>query len=333
MNSENRGRPYLLLLTAVIWGTGFIAQRAGGDSVPAFTFTAMRSFIGALVLLPVIKIMSRRGNDRKPAAGKNNHAETCQAAPAKKDAERRKGSRKTLLKGGLACGFFLFAASNLQQYGIRLGSTAGNAGFITACYILIVPILGIFLKRRCGWNVWISVAAALAGLYLLCTDGPFVIQKEDGFLFACAFVFALHILCIDHFTARCDGVKMAALQFLFCGIFSLAAASVTDFGPGSGRFAELMHSIVSTDAWFCILYAGAVSSGIGYTLQIVGQKNVNPTVASLLLSLESVFSVLFGWLILSERMTGRELAGCGIIFAAVVFAQLNIKVRRKSIVG
>lgn len=301
MNNDTKGRPYLLLLTAMIWGTGFIAQSAGGDNVPAFTFTALRNFIGALVLLPVIRITDRRSHG-KPV----------------------KGSGKTLLAGGLACGFFLFAASNLQQYGIELGSTAGNAGFITACYILIVPILGIFLKRPCGWNIWVAVAAALAGLYLLCIDGPFVIQREDIFLFACAFVFALHILCIDYFTSRTDGVKMAGLQFLFCGILSFAAAVFIDYGSEFGRFLDLMHSIVSTDAWFCILYAGAVSSGIGYTLQIVGQKNVNPTIASLLLSLESVFSVIFGWLLLSERMNGRELLGCGIIFAAVIFAQLNI---------
>lgn len=300
MNRENRGRPYLLLFTAIIWGTGFIAQSAG-SVIPSFTFTALRSLIGALVLVPVIKIMDRH-RDRKPGTG----------------------GRRTLLAGGLACGFFLFTASNLQQYGIELGSTAGNAGFITSCYILIVPILGIFLKRKCGWNVWISVAAALAGLYLLCIDGPFVLQKEDLYLFACAFVFALHILCIDYYTVRTDGVKMAALQFLFCGILSFAAAVFVDYRMEFGRFAALMRSIVSTDAWFCILYAGAVSSGIGYTLQIVGQKNVNPTVASLLMSLESVFSVLFGWLLLSEKMTERELLGCGIIFAAVIFAQLRI---------
>ncbi|MBR3396786.1 MAG: DMT family transporter [Lachnospiraceae bacterium] len=300
MSGEKKGRPWLLLLTAVIWGTGFIAQRAG-SVIPSFTFTALRSLIGALFLVPVIKIMDRH-RDRKPETG----------------------GRKTLLAGGMACGFFLFAASNLQQYGIELGSTAGNAGFITSCYILIVPILGIFLKRKCSWNVWVSVAAALAGLYLLCIDGPFVLRKEDLFLFACAFVFALHILCIDHFTVRTDGVKMAALQFLFCGILSLAATAFIDYRMDFNRFAALMHSIVSTDAWISILYAGAVSSGIGYTLQIVGQKNVNPTVASLLMSLESVFSVLFGWLLLSEKMTNREILGCGILFAAVVFAQLKI---------
>jgi len=300
MSEGKKGRPYLLLLTAVIWGTGFIAQREGGGSVPAFTFTALRSFVGALVLLPVISIMNRHGHR---VQGK---------------------SRKTLLAGGFACGFFLFAASNLQQYGIELGSTAGNAGFITACYILIVPILGLFFKRKCGWNVWVSVAAALVGLYLLCIEGPFVVQKEDLFLFACAFVFALHIMCIDFFTVRTDGVKMAALQFLFCGILSFAASIFTDHGPGFSRSADLMHSIISTEAWFCILYAGAVSSGIGYTLQIVGQKNVDPTIASLLMSMESVFSVLFGWLLLSEKMSARELIGCVILFSAVIFAQLKI---------
>jgi len=327
MNSENRGRPYLLLLTAVIWGTGFIAQSAGGDSVPAFTFTAFRSFIGALVLLPVIMILNRR-------SGRRAESSPGKAADCSTD-NTGTGSTKMLLKGGFACGFFLFAASNLQQYGIQLGSTAGNAGFITACYILIVPIIGIFLKRRCGWNVWVSVAAALIGLYLLCIDGPFAIRKEDGFLFACAFVFALHILCIDHFAVINDGVRMAALQFLFCGALSLAAAAVFDYGCSSGRLAEQMHSIFSTDAWFCILYAGAVSSGIGYTLQMVGQRNVNPAVASLLMSMESVFSVLFGWLLLSERMNSRELAGCAIIFAAVVFAQmdLNGKIRKQTMRG
>ncbi len=304
---ENKGRPYLLLMAAIIWGTGFVAQSAGSENVPTFTFSFMRNIVGAAVLVPVILIM------KKAAVKRGTYVQ-------------RDG--KTLLMGGFFCGLVLFIASNLQQYAFDLGSSAGNAGFITACYILIVPILGLFFKRKCGWNVWISVAAALVGLYFLCIDGEFVISREDMVLFACAFMFAVHILVIDHFSPLVNGVAMSSIQFLVCGILSGIGAFFTDAACQVPAAFEMFNLVFSTDAWLCILYAGAVSSGIGYTLQVVGQKNVNPTVASLLLSLESVFSVVFGWILLSEVMSARELIGCLIVFAAVIFSQLNINIRR-----
>ena len=300
VNRAEKGRPWLLLLTAVIWGTGFVAQSAGSESVPTFTFCFLRNIIAAAALVPVIVLTGK----------------------LQKKGKTEDYDRKDLLQGGIVCGCVLFAASNSQQYAFEAGSTAGNAGFITACYILIVPLLGLFLKRKCGWNIWVSVGIALAGLYFLCIDGPFVLQRADCYLFACAFLFAVHILAVDHFTAKADGLRLSALQFLVCGLLSGLFSVFTDLRT-AGSIAEFSNRVFTSGAWFCILYAGIVSSGAGYTLQVVGQKNVHPTVASLLMSLESVFSVLFGWLLLSERMSSRELAGCALVFAAVIFSQLH----------
>ena len=310
VNNEEKGRPWLLLLTAVIWGTGFVAQSAGSDAVPAFTFTCARNLIGAAVLIPVILLM-RKFSEKK--------------------GRRQNTDRRAMILGGISCGIMLCIAANLQQYAFDIGSSAGNAGFITACYILIVPLLGLFLKRKCGWNVWIAVAVALIGLYFLCIDGEFVIRKEDIYLFACALGFAVHIMVVDHFTGKADGVCISAIQFLTCGILSGICMLVTDLQKAGGM-APLLQTVFTKEALICILYAGAVSSGAGYTLQVVGQKNVNPTVASLLMSLESVFSVLFGWLLLHEKMSGRELSGCMLVFAAVILSQLKISAGSKKVV-
>ena len=224
-----------------------------------------------------------------------------------------------LLAGGVCCGVCLFAASNFQQFGIRY-TTVGKAGFITACYIVIVPVIGIFLKKACGRLLWVSVAMAVVGLYFLCMTETLTIGKGDFLVFICALLFSLHILVIDYFSPRTDGVKMSCIQFFVCGILSGIAM----------LFIEEPHLADIFAAWIPILYAGIMSCGVAYTLQIVGQKGMNPTVASLILSLESCISVLAGWLILGQKLSVRELSGCLIMFGAIILAQLPGKQEKSS---
>ena len=293
----------LLVLTALIWGIAFVAQREGGDAVGPYTFNCIRSLIGAVVLLPVIKLLGRRA--------------------AKQDTQTAADSKQLWL-GGISCGVILFVASTFQQLGMYYGTTAGKAGFLTACYILIVPLLGLFLKKKCGWNIWVSVFVAVIGLYFLCLKDGFTVQLSDGLVLLCAFVFSIHILVIDYFSPQVDGVRMSCIQFLVCGILGIFPFICIDMQHSMVQ-AELVLSALGTwDAWIPILYAGIFSCGVAYTLQIVGQDGVNPTVASLLLSLESVFSVLAGMVILHETMSSREILGCVLVFAAVLFAQLRL---------
>ncbi|MDO4519444.1 MAG: DMT family transporter [Eubacteriales bacterium] len=285
--------PLLLLLTATIWGIAFIAQSVGGDQIGDFTFNFVRNLIGCVVLLPVIYFF--------------DHGNT---TPAPNESERKK-ENKTLLLGGLVCGTFLCLASNFQQVGIRYTSV-GKAGFITACYIVIVPILGLFLKKKCTPFIWVAVVMALIGLYLLCIKDGFSIGKGDILVFICAILFSLQILAVDHFSPKVNGVKLSCLQFLVCGVFSAIMAFIFE--------TPNIHNILH--AWQPVLYAGVMSCGVGYTLQIIAQKGMNPTVASLIMSLESCISVLAGWLLLNQNLSRRELLGCVIMFAAIVLAQL-----------
>lgn len=287
---------FLLLLTAAIWGVAFVAQSVGMDYVGAFTFNAVRCLIGAVVLLPVIYVMNRQ----KPKEFLTQ--------------EEKKASRKTLLMGGISCGIFLCLASNFQQFGIKY-TTVGKAGFITACYIVIVPILGLFLKKKCCSYIWAAVVMAVIGLYLLCITDGFSIGKGDFLVLICAVLFSLHILVIDYFSPKADGVKMSCIQFLVSGVLSGIPALILEHPQISSILA----------AWQPILYAGVMSCGVAYTLQIVGQKDMNPTVASLILSLESCISVLAGWIILGQSLSTREILGCVIMFAAIILAQLPQK--------
>ena len=285
----------LLLLTATIWGVAFVAQSVGMDYVGGFTFNMARSLIGSAVLLPVIWFMGRNSSKK---------AEEAQGS----------SSRKDLLWGGLACGILMCLASNFQQFGIKY-TTVGKAGFITACYIVLVPILGLFLKKKCSPFIWLAVAMSVAGLYLLCITDGFSIGKGDILVLICAVLFSFHILVIDYYSPKVDGVKLSCIQFLVCGILSGSPALI---------FEKPEMSAVLT-AWQPILYAGVMSCGVAYTLQIIGQKNMNPTVASLILSLESCISVLAGWVILGQQLSAREIAGCVIMFAAIILAQLPQK--------
>ena len=283
----------LLLLTAMIWGAAFVAQSVSMDYIGPFTFLCSRSILGGVVLLPVIALMDK-----------------------KKDTDEKEASashKKTLLMGGLACGVALFVASAFQQIGIQ-ETTAGKAGFITAMYMVLVPIAGLFLGKKAGGKVWGAVAVALAGMYLLCFSGGGLgaINRGDLMEMVCALGFTVHILVIDHFSGRVDGVKMSCIQFFVCGILAFFAMILFE-EPN-------VQDILA--AWMPIVYAGLMSSGVGYTLQIVAQKDTDPTVASLLMSLESVFSLVFGWILLHEAMSARELIGCVLMFAAIVWVQL-----------
>lgn len=287
----------LLLLTATIWGVAFVAQSVGMDYIGPFTFNAVRNLIGGLVLIPCIALLKKiSGSGMAEESGKHTPGE----------------QRKMLFVGGISCGVLLFIASNLQQVGIQY-TTVGKAGFITAMYIVLVPILGIFFRKKAGIKVWIAVVMAVVGLYTLCmTDGEFSLQKGDFLVLLCALAFSFHILAIDYFAPKVDGVKMSCIQFFVCALLS---------GICMLLFEEPDMSMI-WQAWVPVLYAGVLSCGVAYTLQIVGQKGMNPTVASLILSLESVISLIAGWLILGQALSGRELSGCVLMFAAIILVQL-----------
>lgn len=292
MKKMSLRNPLLLFLTAVIWGVAFVAQSVGMEYVGPFTFSFTRCMIGGLVLIPCICLLDRlkKGETQEPKTAED---------------------RRTLLAGGICCGAALCTASNLQQFGIKYTSV-GKAGFITAMYIVLVPVMGIFLKKAVGLKVWVSVALAVAGLYFLCITEGFSVSFGDLLVLLCAFVFSVHILVIDYFSPKVDGVRMSCIQFFVCGLLSGVCMLIWEKPD--------LHAVLQ--AWMPILYAGVLSCGVAYTLQIVGQKGMNPTVASLILSLESVVSVLAGWLLLGQKLSTRELSGCVLMFAAIILAQL-----------
>lgn len=294
MNQTNWKNPILLLMTAIIWGVAFVAQSVGMDYIGPFTFNCVRNIIGGIVLIPCIGFLN-----------KWKHKERTVEKAANKE------NKKTLLIGGICCGIALCLATNMQQIGIQY-TTVGKAGFITALYIIIVPIISIFLRKKCGIQVWIGVVIALAGFYLLSVKDGFRLEAADACLLCSAVLFSIHILVIDYFSPKTDGVKMSCIQFFVCGILSGLIMFFTE--------TPALENILA--AWLPILYAGVLSCGVAYTLQIIGQKDFNPTIASLILSLESVFSALAGWVILNQALTGRELLGCILIFGAIILAQI-----------
>ena len=294
----------LLFLTAFIWGTAFVAQSTGGDLLGPFTFNGIRNFIAVLALFPVIRLLDRLGfSSKKPETEKE---------------------KKTLLKAGLCCGAALFTASSLQQLGLFMGVTTGKAGFLTACYILIVPILGIFLGKKCGLNIWIGVMFSLVGLYLLCITNGFSLQARDLTVLSCALVFSVQIMLIDHFSPFVDGVRLSQLQFLTVGILSIPFIIIREIGFSADSLSLWLGKFTDHNALFSLFYAGILSSGVAYTLQIVGQEGLNPSIASMIMSFESVFSALAGWLILGQVLSIRERIGCLLMFIAIILAQLNL---------
>lgn len=284
------------VLAALIWGTAFVAQSVSTDYVEPFTFNCLRSAI-AFVVVSIVSFIFKKIQD---------------------DAPKVPGARKDLIIGGICCGFFLAVASNLQQMG--LGETSpGKAGFITALYVVLVPVFGLFLRKKVCLPVWISVILSVVSLYLLCIKEGFTIAPSDGYLLMCAVIFALHILCIDHFACRVDGIQLSCVQFLTMTVLS-------------GLFALIFEEPDPEAIMGCllpILYVGVFSSGVAYTLQILAQKDSDPTVVTILLSLESVFSVLAGALILGDTLSGREYLGCVLMFIAVLLAQIPFPLKTK----
>ncbi len=299
MKKTNWKNPVMLLVAAFIWGSAFVAQSIGMDYMQPLTFSCVRSFIGSVVLLPCILLLDHFKSEEERTAEK-------------------KQDKRTLLVGGVCCGLVLCAASNLQQFGMQYTS-AGKAGFITALYIVIVPVLGLFLGRYCGKKVWIGIGIALVGFYLLCMSGGFALEKGDFYILCCAFLFSCHILVVDHFSPLVDGVRLSCIQFFVMGFVSMIGMLLFE----QPRLEGILAGMGS------LLYAGVLSSGVAYTFQILGQKNYNPTIATLLMSLESVFSVLTGWVVLHESLSTRELFGCVLIFIAVILAQLPEKMEHK----
>jgi len=293
----------LLLLTAFIWGVAFVAQDVAADAIPPLSFNGLRMALAALALLPTVWLM-----DRRTASGRGEGLAWKKMTSAQK---------KELFIGGVCCGVMLTLGSAFQQLGITMGTGAGKAGFITALYIVLVPLLGVFWRRRVGVLVWIAVALSAVGLYLLCMQGSFRLDPGDGMLMLCAASYSGHILVVDHFSRRTDCVKMSCIQFAVTSLLCLAGALM---------FETLSWAAVKA-CLIPILYAGVMSGAAGYTLQILAQRDAEPAVASLLMSLESVFAVLAGWVILGDMLSLRELAGCVMMMGGIVLAQLPQKKR------
>ena len=291
----------LLLLCSFIWGTAFVAQSAG-SGMGAYSFLAGRSWLAVVVLIPTVLVFDairrKNGTDAKP----------------KTAAEKKK-----LLTAGLVCGTFLFAASAAQQIGITLNPSTAKAGFLTAMYVVLVPVFGLFLGRRGSAQLWVSMVVAVLGLYLLCMKNGFgSIESSDWVLLSCAVLFSFQIMAVDHFAPQVDGVRLSLLQFF---VVAGTAAAFLFEAPTAAQFAENALPI---------FYCGVLSSGVAYTLQILGQQDLNPAIASLIMCLESVFSALGGWLLLSQSLSAREAFGCALIFAAVVLAQLPLEVLHRA---
>lgn len=293
MNKKLRGSISLLAAT-VIWGFAFIAQSVGMDLIGPFTFQSVRCVLAVLFLIPCSFLLD---------TGKCSFRESAE-----------KWKDPALWKSGLICGIALFVAASLQQVGLQY-TDAGKAGFITAMYIVLVPILGLFLKRRPPKTAFLSVLLAVVGLYLLSCMGVTEINTGDLLVFCCAMAFAVQITCIDLLAADVDGFRLNCVQSLVVACLSFPFMLLTET-------VDLGNIL---NCWGPLLFAGVMSMGIAYSLQIVGQKDLEPTAASLIMSLESVFAVLGGWWLLDERMTAWELTGCGLVFAAVVISQLPEK--------
>ena len=292
ISSAMRGN-LLLLLTAAIWGFAFVAQKEGGAEMGSLTFNGVRSFLGGGLLVALLPLLDKAGLSKKPTTY---------------------DEKKSMWLGGILCGLALFAATNLQQLGLST-TTAGKGGFITALYIVLVPVFGLVIGKRTTLFNWMGVVLAVAGLYLLCMQGESGIDSGDLLVLGCAPIFAIQILLVDRFAPRTDCIRLSCIQFFTVGVLNIPLMFIYETPSFSAM----------ADCWVSLLYAGLMSSGIAYTLQIVAQKHTHPTTASVLMSFESVFAVVAGALILGDRMTLWELSGCAVMFAAVILAQLPSK--------
>lgn len=285
----------LLMITAAIWGFGFVAQRIGAQFVGAFTFNGIRFALGALSLLPLIYVLDK----------KNAHK------------VREKITFKGSILPGMIIGSVLFIASTFQQVGMKY-TTAGNGGFITGLYMVFVPLFGIFLKQKIGKNAWAGVFLAVIGLYLLSVNDDFTISYGDLLVLISAVFWAIHILSIDKFAKEIDSLKLSSLQFATCSVLSLASAFIFETVTLDGLSGSMIP----------LLYGGLLSVGVAYTLQVVAQKDAKPSHAAIILSTEAVFGAVGGALLLSETMSMRGAIGCALILAGIVLSQLNFTPKR-----
>ncbi|MGI6728341.1 MAG: DMT family transporter [Anaerovoracaceae bacterium] len=309
MNTKKIISNILLLITAIIWGSAFVALQVGMDYIGPLTFSASRFWLATLVLIPVVYIIEKTNNNTQK---KTDNAEVTPTA------EEIKKARRIFVVASFLCGGSLFFASILQQFGL-IYTTVGKAGFITALYIVLVPIFSLFLKQRPELKSWIGVAFGSIGLYLLCITESFTIALGDFVVLMGAFFWASHVLIIDYFLPYVNALKLSLAQFTVCASFSTIGMLIFE-KPSL----EAIYSCAVP-----ILYAGILSGGVGFTFQILAQKHTTPTVASLVLSLESVFAAIFGFLILGEIMTHRELLGCVLMFIAIILSQLPNKIFKK----
>lgn len=296
----------MLVVAAMVWGVSFVMQDLATEILSTFAINGIRSLVGALMLFLLALVMSKKSG--RPLL------------------EKTKKQRIDLILSGVLCGICLCIATNFQQFGIGAypaeAAASGRTGFLTALYVILVPVFGLFLKKKLNLSVWIGVLLALVGMALLCfSDGFSGIYVGDIFVVCCAIAFALQIMCVDKYADRVDGVKLSMIQFLVCGVLSLVLMFIFEDVKGENVIKALPY----------ILYLGIMSCGVGYTFQIIGQQySKNPTVASILMSLESVFAAISGAIIVGERMSAREIIGCLVMFAAIVFAQLPSFSLRKS---
>lgn len=291
----------LLVLTSMIWGLAFVSQSIGAEYVGPYTFLVARSWLAVIFLVPVIAVSDRLAIRR---SGRSR-------------APRNKSQRKVLLTGGTLCGILLFAASAFQQVGIPYTTTA-KAGFLTAMYVVIVPILLIFLGHRPEPKIWFCVGLGVAGLYFLCMKNGIGFSSGDVLMLICALGFSFQILTINHFAPMVDGIRLSQLQMLVEAVIATVFMLIFEHPT----WAQMKPAVPA------FLYAGIMSGGVAYTLQIVAQKDLNPAIASLAMCLESVFSAIGGWLILNQILSGRELFGCALLFLAIVLVQIPLPARK-----
>ena len=280
----------MLLMAAAIWGLGFVAQRLGMDHMGPYTFNGLRFLLGAASLLPLLWWLK----SRQPAGQSED--------------------RRLLLTGGLLAGAVLFSAASLQQVGL-LYTTAAKAGFITGLYIILVPVIGLALRHKTGTNTWVGALIAMAGLYYLSVTEDFTIGYGDLLQVAGALFWAIHLLVLDHYSSRVAPIRLASVQFLVCGLLSLAVAFTIEMPTVSGAVA----------GWQALLYAGLVSVGVGYTLQVVGQRGAHPAHAAIILSLETVFAAIGGVLLLGEILDERAIVGCSLMQAGMLISQVRLR--------
>lgn len=301
----------VLLLAAVIWGGSFVAQSKGGSLIGPLSFGFIRFFVATLAMLPTIPLIDRINGK---TSGKSYN-------------------KKDLFKGGVLCGICLSVTAIFQQLGLFYGTSSGKAGFITSCYIIFVPLLFLIFKKKSPLNMWIAVVVAIVGLYFLCIKDGFSVGGSDLLVLICSLGCASRILVIDKFMNKVDAVRLATVQFATASVIIGIVMFIVEMKCSFSALGQWFASLNQQALWVAVLYSGVLGGAVAFTLQIVGQKKVNPTLASLLLGLESVFSVLAGWLILHDTLSAREILGCAIIFVSLIIAEVKFtpKVTKKKL--